>query len=285
MATKTLPRIDGLYWALVISSTTLGETAGDLISQTLGLGYGGGTALLLGLFAAAMAIEVSRREPHPMLYWLTLTPASIGGTTLSDWAARTLGFGYPISAAVVPVALAAALLAWRVSTRSSDLGAALSRRAESIYWIAIFASSTLGTVIGDLLSKDKLELGEVIGADGRNLVERALSDTVFGEWVAGHGIPQAGLGLGDDTTAMMLLGLLAVVTAVALLTRTSRMACYWADIIVTHPLGAAAGDYMTKEDGLAMGNTSASVVLLAVLLVVAAFAYLRARSRRRPDAA
>ena len=277
MPNKTLPRIDGLYWALVISSTTLGETAGDLISQTLGLGYGGGTAVLLGLFATAMAVEVSRREPHPALYWTTLTLASIGGTTLSDWAARTLGLGYPVSAVVVLAALAVALLAWRMSTRSSDLGAALSRRAESMYWLAIFASSTLGTVIGDLLSKDELELGEVIGADGTNLVERALSDTVFGQWIAAHGIPQAGLGLGDDTTALVLLGLLAVVTAVALLTRTSRVACYWAGIIVTHPLGAAAGDYMTKEDGLAMGNTQASAILLAVLLAVAGFAFVRAR--------
>lgn len=281
---KTLPKIDGLYWALVISSTTLGETAGDLISQTLGLGYGGGTAVLLGLFLVAMIVEVSRRKSHAALYWTTLTLASIGGTTLSDWAARTLGLGYPISAVVVLAALVAALVAWRLSTRSLDpvntLGAELSRRAESLYWLAIFASSTLGTVIGDLLSKDELDLGEVIGADGKELVERSLSDTMFGEWIANHGIHQAGFGFGDDTTAMVLLGLLAVVTCVALFTRVSRMTCYWAGIIVTHPLGAAAGDYMTKEDGLDMGNTKASAILLAVLLAVAGFAYFVSRKRR-----
>ncbi len=281
---KTLPKIDGLYWALVISSTTLGETAGDLISQTLGLGYGGGTAVLLGLFLVAMIVEVSRRKSHAALYWTTLTLASIGGTTLSDWAARTLGLGYPISAVVVLAALVAALVAWRLSTRSLDpantLGAALSRRAESLYWLAIFASSTLGTVIGDLLSKNELDLGEVIGADGKELVERSLSDTMFGEWIANHGIHQAGFGFGDDTTAMVLLGLLAVVTCVALFPRVSRMTCYWAGIIVTHPLGAAAGDYMTKEDGLDMGNTKASAILLAVLLAVAGFAYFVSRKRR-----
>ena len=86
MRMKTLPRIDGLYWALVISSTTLGETAGDLISQTLGLGYGGGTVVLLALFVAAMVAEVLSPRQHAWLYWTALTLASIGGTTLSDWA-------------------------------------------------------------------------------------------------------------------------------------------------------------------------------------------------------
>lgn len=278
-AQKTLPKIDGLYWALVLSSTTLGETAGDLISQTLGLGYGGGTAALLALFIVAMGIEVSRRKSHPALYWTTLTLASIGGTTLSDWAARTLGLGYPISAALVLAALVAALAAWKLSARSLDLSASLSRRTESLYWLAIFASSTLGTVVGDLLSKDELDLGEVIGADGKDLIARSLSDTMFGEWIAGHGIHQAGFGFGDDTTAMVLLGLLVLVTGIALFTRASRMACYWAGIIVTHPLGAAAGDYMTKEDGLDMGNTRASAILLAVLLAVAGLAYFVSRAR------
>ena len=280
---KTLPKMDGLYWALVISSTTLGETAGDLISQTLGLGYGGATAVLLGMFIVAMVVEVTRRKSHAGLYWTTLTLASIGGTTLSDWAARTLGLGYPISAVVVFAALIVALVAWKLSTRSLDLKGELTRRAESLYWLAIFASSTLGTVIGDLLSKDELDLGEVIGADGKSFIERSLSDTMFGEWISSHGIHQAGLGFGDDTTAMVLLGLLAVVTCVALFTRVSRMTCYWAGIIVTHPLGAAAGDYMTKEDGLDMGNTKASAILLVVLLAVAGFAYFVSRAWCKKD--
>ena len=85
----SLPRIDALYWVLVICTTTLGETSGDLVSQTLGLGYGGGTALLIGLFVAAAAFEIVAQRSRAGLYWTTLTLASIAGTTLSDFAART----------------------------------------------------------------------------------------------------------------------------------------------------------------------------------------------------
>ena len=139
---KTLPKINGLYWALVVSSTTLGETAGDLISQTLGLGYGGGTIVLLALFAAAAIAEITARRSVAWLYWLTLTLASIGGTTLADFASRTLGLGYPVSTALVALSLFATLSAWRAWNRSMDLRAALSPVGEGMYWLAILSSST-----------------------------------------------------------------------------------------------------------------------------------------------
>lgn len=274
MRTKSLPPIDGLYWALVISSTTLGETAGDLISQTLGLGYGGGTALLISLFAVAMTVEVAAKRSHAGLYWTTLTLASIGGTTLSDFAARTLGLGYPVSTVLVALLLVLTLGAWRIWTSSLDLGAALGRRAETLYWLAILASSTLGTVIGDLLSKDKLDL------DGLEL-----TDTAFGSWVAGHQIPQAGIGVGDGGTAAILVAGLVLVTGLALFTRISRTTCYWAGIIVTHPLGAALGDFMTKGDGLGLGNAVSTAILAGVLAVVGGVAYARHRRQARAEPA
>lgn len=264
MRTKKLPRLDGLYWALVISSTTLGETAGDLVSQTLGLGYGGGTAVLLGLFVVAMVLETTSRRSHAWLYWTTLTLASIGGTTLADFFARTLGLGYPASTALVAALLVATLGAWKAWTRSLDLGAALDVRGETLYWLAILASSTLGTAIGDLLSKDELDL------DGLTL-----ADTPFGTWLSAHHVPLAGLGVGDGLTALLLVALLVAVTCIALFTKASRTACYWAGIIVTHPLGAALGDSMTKPDGLNLGNALSTAILAAVLAVVAAVAWRR----------
>jgi len=263
MATKTLPKINAIYWALVISSTTLGETAGDFISQTLGLGYGGGTIALLSFFVVAAVAEIFSKQPRRWLYWLTLTLASIGGTTLADFLARTLGLGYPTSFALVIVTVVVTLGAWKACTHSLDLKSALDARGESLYWLTILSSSTLGTVLGDLLSKDTLDL------DGG-----ALTDTAFGQFMAEHTIRLAGIGVGDAATTMILLGLLVVVTLVALKTRISRITCYWAGIIVTHPLGAALGDFMTKPDGLNLGNTLATEILLAVLAAVCVFAVL-----------
>jgi uncharacterized membrane-anchored protein len=266
MRTKTLPRIDGLYWALVISSTTLGETAGDLISQTLGLGYGGGTIVLLTLFVAAMVAEVLSPRRCAWLYWTALTLASIGGTTLSDWAARSLGLGYPFATAMIALLLIATLTGWKLRTHSRDLRAVVDAPGELLYWLAILSSSTFGTAIGDLLSKDELNL------DGLSL-----GDTPFGQWVASHHLPQAGAGLGDGVTTGILLGLLVVVTGLALRTKLSRVTCYWAAIIVTHPLGAALGDYFTKDEGLNLGNAWSTLILAAALAVVGVIA-----ARRRP---
>ncbi|NBV65181.1 MAG: hypothetical protein EBR71_12110 [Planctomycetes bacterium] len=264
MRTKTLPRIDGLYWALVISSTTLGETAGDLISQTLGFGYGGGTIVLLSLFVVAMVAEVLSSQRHAWLYWTTLTLASIGGTTLSDWAARSLGLGYPIATAMIGLSLVATLTGWKLWTHSRDLRAAVDAPGESLYWLAILSSSTFGTAIGDVLSKDELNL------DGLSL-----GDTAFGQWVANQHLPQAGVGLGDGLTTAILVGLLIVVTGLALGTKLSRVACYWAGIVVTHPLGAALGDYFTKDDGLNLGNAWSTLILAAALAVVGVIAARR----------
>jgi len=277
MATKTLPKINAIYWALVISSTTLGETAGDFISQTLGLGYGGGTIALLSFFVIAAVAEIFSKRPRRWLYWLTLTLASIGGTTLADYLARTLGLGYPTSFALVIVILVITLSAWKMSTHSLNLNSALDARGESLYWLTILSSSTLGTVLGDLLSKDTLDLSPPEG--------RVLSDTTFGQFMAEQNIGLAGIGVGDALTTMILLGVLVVVTVVTLRTRVSRITCYWAGIIVTHPLGAALGDFMTKKDGLDLGNTRATYILLAVLAAVCVFAVLHNKKNAKVLAA
>lgn len=222
----TLPTINARYWAFVISSTTLGETAGDLISQTLDLGYAGGSILLIALFFVAMAFEIALTRQREALYWTVIIFASIGGTTLSDYVTRSLGLGYPLGTLVIGAALTVVLVTWWLSARSLDIKGAFSRRTELLYWLAILASSTLGTVFGDLISN-----GTKLGFAGGTLV---------------------------------LLGLLAALVVVVLFTNVSRTACYWLGIIITHPLGATMGDSMTKNEGLNLGNVWSSVILLAV---------------------
>lgn len=259
---KKLPHINGMYWALVVSSTTLGETAGDFISQTLEFGYGGASAVLLALFVIATIVQVWLTKQHAWMYWTTLTLASIGGTTLCDWITRSLGLGYPLGSLTIFISLVATLSAWKWWTRSRDLGAALSKIGESLYWLTILTSSTFGTVLGDMLSKNELDLdGHVIG------------DTLFGEFVMRHGVGLGGIGFGDTASTIALLVLLAVVAVVTLKTRVSRVSCYWAGIIVTHPLGAAAGDFMTKDEGMHLGNAWATVILVIVLSAVAVLAH------------
>jgi len=259
---KKLPHINGMYWALVVSSTTLGETAGDFISQTLDFGYGGASAVLLALFVIATILQVLFAKQHAWMYWTTLTLASIGGTTLCDWITRSLGLGYPLGSLTIFISLVATLSAWKWWTRSRDLGAALDKIGESLYWLTILTSSTFGTVLGDMLSKNELDLdGQTIG------------DTLFGEFVTRHGFGLGGIGFGDTASTIALLVLLAAVAVVTLKTRVSRVSCYWGGIIVTHPLGAAAGDFMTKDDGLHLGNAWATLLLVVVLTAVAVIAY------------
>ncbi len=238
---KKLPQQGLQYWALIISATTMGETAGDLVSQSLHLGYGLGTVALLALFVAAFALQIRSRSQHAALYWTVITLASTAGTTISDFLTRSLHLGYAAGTALTVAMLAVVLGVWSATARSTDLDAALSRRTEALYWAAILASSTLGTALGDLISN--------------------------------------GTRLGFAGATAALLSLLAAVTAVAVFTRAPRTACYWAAIVVTHPLGATMGDLLTKPVGLDLGNVGASALLVLVFAAIAGNAVRTAHSR------
>jgi uncharacterized membrane-anchored protein len=228
---RLLPAVNKRYWALVIAMTTLGETAGDLVSQTFGFGYGGGSVVLLLLFLGVAVVDLVASGRSLLRYWTALTLASIGGTTLSDWLSRSLALGYPRSFVLVAVVLAGALFAWRRLAGGADLQSSMSAGALGLYWGAILASSTLGTVLGDLL------------------------------------VDETPLGYVGATVALLVT--LAIVAGLAVGTRTSRVLCYWLAIVVTHPLGATLGDSLTKVDGgLGLGNARATALLLAVIVVV-----------------
>jgi len=236
---KHLPKINFFYWALIISANTFGETAGDLISQTFKLGYGGGTIALLLLFLIALAMSIYSKSQKPLLYWTVITLASTLGTTISDFISRSffhlqLGFtenqGYTYGTIILVIVLIITFSIWKNHTKTNTIENGLNKRTEFLYWIAILTSSTLGTAFGDLLA---------------------------------HNTP-----LGFDGGTLLLLGLLIIVTALALFTRISKEIVYWSAIIITHPIGATMGDYMTKQEGMNLGNVNASIVLMLILVIV-----------------
>jgi len=217
----------------------MGETAGDLISQTFNLGYGGGTIALLGLFLIALTISIYSKNQKPLLYWTVITLASTLGTTISDFISRTffhlqLGYtenqGYTFGTIILIVALILTFGIWRYYSKTNTIENGLNKGTEFLYWIAILNSSTLGTAFGDLLA---------------------------------HNTP-----LGFDGGTLLLVGLLAVVVGLYFLTKISREILYWFAIILTHPIGATMGDFLTKPEGFNLGNINASLVLVVVFIIV-----------------
>ena len=236
---KHLPKINLFYWALIISANTMGETAGDLISQTFNLGYGGGTLVLISLFIIALTISIYSKSQKPLLYCTVITLASTAGTTISDFISRSffhlqLGYtenqGYTFGTILLVVALIITFSIWKYHSKTNTIENGLNKRTEFLYWIAILTSSTLGTAFGDLLA---------------------------------HNTP-----LGFDGGTLLLLSLLTIVVALVYLTKISREILYWLAIILTHPIGATMGDYLTKPEGMNLGNVKSSLVLVVVFIVV-----------------
>lgn len=214
-----------------ICATTLGETAGDLLSMTLDIGYAASSVLLLGLFGVTLVAQLRARRLHPALYWLVILTTSTGGTTLSDFMDRTLGLGYATGSALLATLLAVVLGLWWVSGETLSVTRIRSGRAELLYWIAILVSNTLGTALGDFLADDS--------------------------------------GLGFAGGAALIGALIALVAAANAFTRAPKAALFWLAFVLTRPFGATVGDLLTKDGahgGLDLGTVGASAVLLAVLV-------------------
>lgn len=236
---KHIPKINLFYWALIVSANTMGETAGDLISQTFHLGYAGGTVALLILFLIALVISIYSKSQKPLVYWTVITLASTLGTTISDFLSRTFSVnylgvtqetGYIYATIFLVFTLALTFGIWKWHSKTDTIESELSKRTEFLYWFAILTSSTLGTAFGDFLA---------------------------------HDTP-----LGFDGGTLLLLGLLAIVVLLVFFTKISRELLYWLAIILTHPIGATMGDYLTKPEGMKLGNIKASLVLVVVFIIV-----------------
>lgn len=230
-AVKVAP-VTAAFWVAKICATTLGETAGDLFSMTLALGYAASSLLLLALLAAALGAQLAARRFHPARFWLVVLLTSTAGTTLSDFIDRSLGLGYAAGVALLSIALATSLLLWWAAEGTVDVTHVRTRRQEAFYWSAILCSNTLGTALGDYLADDS--------------------------------------GLGFAGGALLIGGLLALLAVAWRCTRLDRVTLFWSAFVLTRPFGATFGDVLTKpmaHGGLALGTAGASAVLLALLVL------------------
>ena len=228
-ATK-VPAVSLAFWIVKIAATTLGETAGDAVTMSMNLGYLAGTAIFAAIFVVAVAVQIRSPRFHPVVYWTTIIATTTVGTTMADFADRSLGVGYAGGSALLLVLLVGTLALWHAALGSVSVETVSTPRAEAFYWLTILFSQTLGTALGD--------------------------------WLADSA------GLGYRVSALVFLVLLALVFVAWRWTALSRTSLFWAAFILTRPLGAVVGDFLDKpldHGGLALSRYTASAVLLAFI--------------------
>ena len=228
-----VPEITLTFWVIKICATTLGETAGDAVSMSMDLGYLLGTAIFAVMFALAVSAQMAARRFHAALYWATLIATTTVGTTLADFADRSLGIGYAGGASVLLALVLAALGLWYRTLGTVSVASVSTPRAELFYWLTIMFSQTLGTALGDWTADD------------------------------------AGLGYGGS--ALVFGGLLAVLGGLYGVKSVSRTGLFWAAFILTRPLGAVLGDLLDKpiaDGGLALSRYAASAALLGLITLL-----------------
>ncbi|MGZ3304895.1 MAG: COG4705 family protein [Asticcacaulis sp.] len=256
-ALSKVPAVTLVFWIIKIACTTLGETAGDFVSMSLKLGYLIGTAIFAVLFLVCVAAQIRAKAFHPFLYWITIIATTTLGTTIADFADRSLGIGYAGGSLLLLALLLASLAVWRAATGTVDVNAVTTPKAEGFYWVTIMFSQTLGTALGDWTS-DSPSLG--------HFIRQALPGTL-GALMGGGGDEE---GLGYIGAAVLFGTLLAIILACVYFTKIPRTALFWAAFILTRPLGAVLGDFLDKpldHGGLNLSRAAASGVLLAIVVI------------------
>ncbi len=225
-----VPEVTLAFWITKVLATTLGETGGDAVSMSMNLGYLVASIIFLVVFAVAVSAQVKSRRFSAPLYWLTIVATTTVGTTMADFADRSLGIGYAGGASLLLALLVTSLWVWYHTLGSIDVATVETPKVEMFYWTTIMFSQTLGTALGD--------------------------------WVA----DSAGLGYLDS--ALLFGALLAVLAAAYAWTRISRTLLFWAAFVLTRPLGAVVGDFLDKptdHGGLALSRYVASAILVAAM--------------------
>ena len=229
-ATK-VPAVTLAFWVIKIAATTLGETGGDTVTMTLNWSYLTGTAIFLSLLVVLVAAQIVANKFHPFLYWATIIASTTAGTTMADFADRSLGIGYTGGSSILLLCVLATLALWYWSLGSISVETVNTPKVEVFYWTAITFSQTLGTALGD--------------------------------WMADS------TGLGYRGGALVFAAALAVLAIVYYRTNVSRVLLFWTAFILTRPLGATVGDFLDKpinNGGLALSRPIASAVIAAFIL-------------------
>ncbi|MDA9443754.1 membrane protein [Bradyrhizobium sp. CCBAU 51745] len=227
-----VPEVTLGFWIIKIAATTLGETGGDTVTMTLNWGYLAGTCLFLGALVVLVAAQIRAQKFHPALYWATIAASTTFGTTMADFADRSLGIGYTGGATLLLACLVLVLVLWYRTEGTISVNSVSTPRAEAFYWGAITFSQTLGTALGD--------------------------------WIADTG------DMGYRGGALIFAAGLAIVAALYFWTRVSRVTLFWAAFILTRPLGATVGDFLDKplyQGGLALSRPLASIVIATFMVI------------------
>jgi uncharacterized membrane-anchored protein len=230
-ALTKVPEVTLVFWIIKIAATTLGETGGDSVTMTLNWGYLVGTAIFFSLLVLLVVWQIAANKFHPLLYWATIIASTTFGTTMADFADRSLGIGYTGGSTLLLACLFAVLGLWYWSQGTISVETVSTPKVEAFYWAAITFSQTLGTALGD--------------------------------WLADTG------GLGYEGGAIVFLAALAVVAACYYWTNLSRVTLFWAAFILTRPLGATVGDFLDKpvsHGGLNLSRPIASAVIAAFII-------------------
>jgi uncharacterized membrane-anchored protein len=226
-----LPQITIFFWIMKICATTLGETAGDAFSMSMDLGYLLSTGLFAVIVIAAVALHIHAKSFNPFLYWFTIIATTTVGTTLADFATRSLGIGYTGGSAILLALVVASLAVWHLVMGSVSVDQVNTPKGELFYWITIIFSQTLGTALGDWFA-DTADFGYLGAA------------VVFG-------------------------GILLITVALYYFTSISRVILFWIAFIMTRPLGAVVGDFLDKpfdHGGLNLSRYTASLILIALII-------------------
>ncbi|MAD04762.1 hypothetical protein NQU96_14845 [Pseudoalteromonas elyakovii] len=228
-----VPQLTIGFWIIKILATTLGETGGDAVSMSMNLGYLVGTVIFMSFFIAAVVMQVKSTKFSPFIYWITIIASTTVGTTLADFADRSLGIGYLGGSTLLATLLIITLAIWYRTIGSISVSSIDNPKAESFYWLTIMFSQTLGTALGD--------------------------------WTADTA------GLGYIGAAYIFSTGLVVVLFLYLFTKVSRTVLFWLAFVLTRPLGAVVGDFLDKpvaHGGLELSRYSATATLLFVIIVL-----------------
>ena len=241
-----IPELTILFWIMKITATTLGETGGDFLAQTLKVGYGVSTMIFFAFFLIMVISQLLVKRYIPPIYWAVIVATSTAGTTMSDYMDRTLGLGYAMGALILVSILILILIIWRFTEKSLSVTDIKSFRGEAFYWTAILFSNTLGTALGDFLADDS--------------------------------------GLGFGGSALLISSVLALIVIAYYFTRISRVILFWIAFVLTRPFGATFGDLLTKphdHGGMDYGTKGSSLILLALLVILVIYESIKLKNHKQ----
>lgn len=241
-----IPQLTLLFWVMKITATTLGETGGDWVAQTMNVGYATSTLIFFGFFIVVLIAQLLSKQYVPAIYWAVIVATSTAGTTMSDYMDRTLELGYTTGSLILVSILIVILVIWRLVEGSLSVTNVNSFRGEIFYWMAILVSNTLGTALGDFLADDS--------------------------------------GLGFLGSALLITAVLVIVVLLYYFTKISRVVLFWIAFVLTRPFGATFGDLLTKtkeKGGLDYGTKGASLILLGLLIVLVIYETVRLNKERK----